>query len=157
MWTWLLGGLLKLVPGLYGMTLKHLEVKAQTEAQGFKTAAGFDSVNWQAYLRAQVDNNAIKVSANQWWGAKVIIMMAGGTAAFHMALIFIDSTCPASGVSLFGWQIIAASKVGGCGWGIPKIPDPYSMYEWVLVNSFFITLPAQGAVSALDKWLNRRH
>ncbi len=135
----ILFGLITAIPGLASKFLEWQVAKSNNELQGFTTATGVDLAAYQAYLAAQVETNRMKVAANGWWGAKVIILMAGIPASLHFAAVFLDTVVPPFG-----------------SWGIPKIPPPYDGYQWAIVQSFFIVMPAMPIVSAVAQWLGRK-
>ena len=141
MWTGIFT-LLQLVPGLAQKFLDWQVQKANVTLDGFKTAAGIDVQAYQAYLNALVETNKAKLAANGWWGAKLIILVAGGSASFHMAGVFLDS------MPFYG------HLVGQ--WGVPKPPAPYDQYERDIVMSFFIVAPAMPLVNAAAQWLGSK-
>ena len=134
--------LIQLIPGLAGKFLDWQVQRSNIELQGFTTAAGVDLAAYQAWLSAQVETNRMKLAQNAWWGAKLIIMIAGVPAATHFGAVFADS------LPFFG------HVVGS--WGIPKVPPPYDGYEWAVVQSFFIIAPAMPLISAASMWLHRK-
>lgn len=134
------------LPGLFG---KWLDFRASGDArslEGFKTAAGFDAVTYQAWLGAQVELARMKVAANGWWGARAIILICGGSASLHFASIMLD-TVPF-------WTPYGAHVVGA--WGVPKLPPPYDGYEWTIIQSFFLVAPAMPLFTAASMWLARK-
>lgn len=149
MWT-IFSLLLNKLPGLAQSWFDWQAKKLNTELEGFKGAAGVDLAAFQAHLAAQVEVNKLKLAQQSWWGAKLIILVAGVPAGLHFALVMIDSTCPIS----WGWGMTEGR--GGCGMGIPKLPSPYDTFEWVIVQSFFLVMPIQTGVNALSQWLARK-
>lgn len=140
---------LKLIPGLAGKFLDWQVKRANVELDGFKTAAGFDSAMYRAYLDAMVETNRIKLAANAWWGAKLIILTAGWAASIHFAAIMLDS--------LPFWIPLFMSSAHAVGsWGVPKPPAPYDGYQRDILMSFFIVMPAMPVVSAVSQWLGRK-
>ena len=148
----LLFGVLSAIPGLAGKFFDWQAKKADVELQGFTTAAGVDHEGYKAYLTAQVETNRMKLVQNSWWGAKLIILVAGIPAAFHFALVMLDSSCPAT----WEWNVVAGVAKGGCGFKFTALPAPYDTYQWAIVQSFFLVMPVQTGVSAVAQWLNRR-
>jgi hypothetical protein len=135
MWTILLG----LLPGLASSIFDYFKAKGDRELEGFKTASGVDLAAFQAYMNAQVEINRMKQAQNAWWGAKLIILVAGIPASAHFAAVFLDTVIPPFG-----------------SWGVPKLPAPYDVYQWAIVQSFFIIMPVQTGINAVSQWLNRR-
>lgn len=127
MWSLLLA-----IPGLANGLLAYLNKRADV---GLETT--------KALLAASVQNNGLKVAANGWWGAKLIILAAGLPMAAHMGAVALDTLIPPFG-----------------SWGIPKLPPPYDGYQRDIVLSFFIVLPVMqvsgGLASAFAAWLARR-
>lgn len=137
-WSLIFGAL----PGLASSVLGHFEKKQDRELDAFKTGATVDREAFRDWLAANTENNRTRLAAMGWWGAKVIIMIAGVPAALHMAAVFLDS------LPFYGHAVGA--------WGIPKPPPPYDGYQRDIVLSFFIVMPAMPIVGALAQWLGRR-
>jgi hypothetical protein len=133
---------LQMIPGLAGKFLDWQVQRANVELDGFRTAAGIDSASYQIYVNALLETNRMKLAANAWWGAKLIILMAGIPASAHFAAVFLDS------LPFFGHHVGS--------WGIPKVPAPYDTYQWAIVQSFFIVMPAMPVVTAVSQWLGRK-
>lgn len=148
MWT-LIFGFLSTIPGLAGKFLDYQVQKANVTLEGFKVGATIDHESYKAYLNALVETNRLKVTANGWWGAKLIILTAGWPCALHMAAVMLDSM--PFWVPLFMQQ---AHVVGS--WGVPKPPAPYDDYQSKIVLSFFIIMPAMPLVSATAAWLSAK-
>lgn len=117
--------------------LGFLASRDAVDLDGFRTAAGFDADAYKAALAAQVDIARIRAAQSRWWGARLIVGVAGGSASLHFAAVMLDST--------FRF-----------GWGVPKVPPPYDGYEWAIVQSFFLLAPAMPVASAISAWLERR-
>lgn len=132
----------KLIPGLAEKFLDWQIKRANIELDGFKTAAGFDTEAYKAWLGAVTEANSAKLAANAWWGARLIILTAGWPCAIHMAAVMLDS--------LPFW----GHAVGQ--WGVPRPPAPYDQYERDIVLSFFIVAPAMPLISAASQWLGRK-
>lgn len=148
-----MGFLWSLIAGIPGLAKAFLDwqvKKANVELDGFKTGASVDREAFRDYLNAQIENNRLKLAQNAWWGAKVIILLAGVPAALHFALVMLDSSCPAT----WGWN--PAKGKGGCGFGFTALPAPYDTYQWAIVQSFFLVMPVQTLASATSQWLNRK-
>lgn len=122
MWSLLLS-----LPGLANGLLNWLNKKTDADLELQK-----------AYLTATVENNKAKAST-MWWGAALIVLIAGVPAASHMAAVFLDSTIPPYG-----------------SWAIPPLPPPYDAYERDIVLSFFLVLPALPIAKGIASWLGRR-
>ncbi len=142
MWASLLFGALKLVPGLFGKFVDWQVQRSNVELQGFTTAAGVDLDAYRAHLQAELETNRLKLAQNSWWGAKLIILMAGVPASLHFAAVMLDS------LPLLG------HAVGS--WHIPKLPAPYDGYQWAIVQSFFLVMPAMPLVNSVSAWLARK-
>lgn len=127
------GGFDKLANGVIG----YLAKRTDANLEGFKAGAGADSERLKALLDAHVEMSRLKAAQNSWWGAKLIVLVAGLPCAIHFAAIMLDST--------FRF-----------GWGIAKVPEPYSTYEWAVLQSFFLVLPAMPLVSAASAWMRGR-
>jgi len=132
-------GLLMKLPGLAERFLDYQSKKLDGELEGFKTASGVDLEAFKVHTQAQLENNRLKLAQNAWWGAKLIILMAGVPASAHFAAVFLDTLIPPFG-----------------SWGIPKLPAPYDTYQWAIVQSFFLVMPTMVGVNAMAAWLNRR-
>lgn len=146
---WLLGGVFKIIPGLYGKTLDYMNDKAKIELGGFQAGTVADTARLQAYVAAQVETNRMKMISNGWWGAKLIILTAGWPCAIHMAAIMLDS------LPFYLPLLMEKAHVVG-SWGVPKPPAPYDKYQENIVLSFFIVMPAMPIVSAAAQWLGRK-
>jgi hypothetical protein len=131
--------ILNAIPGLAGKFLDWQVKKANVELDGFKTGAEVDLAAFQAHLAAQVEINRMKVAQNAWWGAKLIILIAGIPASLHFGAVFLDTIIPPFG-----------------SWGIPRLPAPYDVYQWAIVQSFFLVMPVQTLASAVSQWLGRK-
>lgn len=135
-------GLLSAIPGLANKFFDWSSKKIDANLDGFKTATGVDLAAFQAWLTASVEVNRMKLAQNAWWGAKLIILTAGFPAALHFGAVMLDSIP------------FPFHKVGS--WGIPKLPSPYDGYQWSIVQSFFLVMPAMTLINAVSQWLNRR-
>lgn len=133
---------LKLIPGLAEKFLDWQIKRANIDLEGFKTATGFDTEAYKAWLAAITETNNAKLAANAWWGAKLIILTAGWPCAIHMAAVMLDS------LPFYGHPVGA--------WGVPRPPAPYDQYERDIVLSFFIVAPAMPLISAASQWLGRK-
>lgn len=40
--------------------------------------------------------------------------------------------------------------------GIPALPPPYDTYQWAIVQSFFLVMPAMPLANAVSQWLARK-
>jgi len=151
----ILAGIIAAIPGLAGKFFDLQAKRSDADLQGFTTAAGVDHQGYKAYLEAQVETNRMKMAQNSWWGAKLIILMAGVPASMHFAAVMLDSLpFPIVALGSYYMPYIATHAVGS--WGIPKLPSPYDTYQWAIVQSFFLVMPVQTGVSAVAQWLNRR-
>jgi hypothetical protein len=124
------------------------------ELDGFKVGTEADTARLKVYLEANAENNRLKAAQNGWWGAKLIILSAGLPAALHMGAIFLD-TIPFPYLASEGWRLFIATHVVG-SWRIPALPQPYDGYQWAIVQSFFLVLPAMPLVGAAVNRLGRR-
>lgn len=130
------------IPGLAEKFLDWQVKRANVELEGFKVGASVDLESFKAYLAAQVQTNQMKLVQNSWWGAKLIIMIAGLPCALHFGAVYADS------LPFMGHQVGS--------WGIPKVPSPYDTYQWAIVQSFFVVLPAMPVAKAASQWLGRK-
>ncbi len=132
-----------LVSGVVGPLFTWLNKKQDAQLAGFQTAAGIDAAAYRAWLDYLVAVGQQKAAANAWWGAKLLYLGVGGTAALHTAAIFLDST-----VRL------------GCGHygclAVPPLPTAYADYERVVVYSLFVVSTLGPPASAVTAWLHRR-
>ena len=130
-----------LVGGLGSAVLRpvlgFLTSRDAVRVDGFKTAAGLDVEAYKAALDAQVEFARLRAAQTGWWGARLVVLVAGGSASLHFAAVMLDST--------FRF-----------GWGVPKVPPPYDGYEWAIVQSFFLLAPAMPMASAVSAWLGRK-
>lgn len=137
------------IPGLAKAFLDWQVQKANVLLDGFKVGAGIDLAAYQSYLNALVETNRIKLQANAWWGAKLIILTAGWTASLQFAAIMLDS--------MPFWIPFFMDKAHVVGsWGVPKPPPPYDGYQRDILLSFFIIAPAAPLISAVTQWLGRK-
>ena len=143
MWSMIVSLVQGIVTGVVGPVFTYLGKKQDDTLVGFQTATGQDTVAYQAYLQYQVQIGAQKAAANSWWGAKVLYLLVGGTAALHTAAVFLDSTLRF-----------------GCGHygclGIPPLPGAYADYERVVVYSLFVVSTLGPPASAATAWLHRK-
>lgn len=89
-----------------------------------------------AILQAEIEANKAKAASHVWWGAKLIVVMAGFPAAAHMGAVFLDS--------MFQFS-----------WSVTRLPAPYDGYQRDIVLSFFILAPTMKVADALSVWLRR--
>lgn len=139
--TWLFS-LLTAIPGLAEKFLDWQVKRANVELEGFKVGATVDVEAFKAHLAAQVETNRMKMAQNAWWGAKLIILIAGVPSALHFGLVMLDS--------------IPFPYHPPGSWGIVALPKPYDAYQWMIVQSFFLVMPVQTLAGAVSQWLNRR-
>lgn len=147
------------IPGLAGKWMELQAKKADVQLEGFKTASGTDLEGYKAYLNANIETNRMKQASNSWWGAKLIILVAGIPAAMHFAAVMLDSLAfPILWYGVSGWGIpypvLTTHAIGS--WAVPKLPSPYDTYQWAIVQSFFIVMPVQTLTGAVSQWLNRK-
>jgi hypothetical protein len=133
---WLTGGG---VTGILNAVLGHIQKAADVELSAFNTGTAADTARQVAYLNFMLENNRLKLAQQGWWGARCIILLAGIPASAHFAAVFLDTLIPPFG-----------------SWGIPKLPAPYDMYQWAIVQSFFLVMPAMPIASAFAGWLARK-
>lgn len=147
--------LLMSIPGLAGKFLDVMVQKANVSLEGFKAGANVDLEAYKAHMNAQIEINRMRLAQQSWWGAKLIILMAGVPASMHMASIFLD-TIPFPTLSFGAWYVpeFVAHQIGS--WRVPKLPPPYDAYESQIVLSFFLVMPAMTGINALAQWLNRK-
>ena len=132
-----------LVSGVAAPLFAWLTKKQDAQLAGFQTAAGIDQVSYANWLNYLVAVGQQKAAANAWWGAKLLYLVVGGTAALHTAAIFLDSTLKL-----------------GCGHygclGVPPLPPAYADYERVIVYALFVVSTVGPPASAVTAWLHRR-
>jgi len=146
--------LLSAIPGLAGKFLDWQVKKANVELDGFKHGSSVDLIAFRAHLEAQVETNRMKLAQNAWWGAKLIILIAGVPSAAHFGAVMLDSM-PFPYLTWSGWFFaIETHRVGS--WGIVALPKPYDQYQWAIVQSFFLVMPVQTLASAASQWLSRK-
>lgn len=137
-----LDGIFKIFPALAQQYLDYRLKQASTEIEGFQKIGSLDLAAYQAYLNAQVETNKLKLAQQSWWGARLIILVAGLSCTAHFSAVIWDSL-PWLGHVVGSWQI-------------PKLPSPYDTYEWAIVQSFFILAPATPVFNAVSLWLARK-
>lgn len=137
MWTVLLSAINFLSGGAFDKIVTAVVgiVNKKTEAQIVAMGVGKDAL--ASALQANIELNKQKIEQTGWWGAKLIILIAGVPSAVHFGAVMLDST--------FRF-----------GWGIPKVPPPYDSYEWAIVQSFFLVMPAMTLVGGFVQWLTKR-
>jgi hypothetical protein len=140
---------LSFLPGFTSSVVDYMKAKADVELKGFTTGTDADTARYKAWTEAQTEANRMKVVANGWWGAKLIILTAGWPASVHFAAVMLDS--------LPFWIPLFMDKAHVVGsWGVPKLPTPYDGYQWAIVQSFFIVTPIMPLASAAGQWLARK-
>lgn len=143
MWSMIFSLVQGIVTGVVGPVFTYLGKKQDVTLDGFKTATGADEASYGAWLQYQVAMGAQKASANSWWGARLLYLIVGGTAAIHTAAIFLDSTLRF-----------------GCGHygclAIPPLPGAYADYERMIVYSLFVVSTVGPPASAVTAWLHRK-
>lgn len=147
MWAFLTGGLGSIInslaSGIVGPIFTYLGKKQDVTLDGFKTAAGLDTEAYKAALEHDVAINQLKLTANSWWGPRLLYMIVGLAAAGHSSAIFLDSTFHI-GCDHFGCM------------AIPKLPPPYDTYEQWVVASLFVVSMAEKPLNALSAaWLRK--
>lgn len=146
MWTAIFSFVTGVLPGLAGKFLDWQVQRSNLEMQGFVEGGKLDLAAYQAHLSAQVEVNRMRLAQNGWWGAKLIILTAGVPCALHFASIIMDSMpFPVWG----GLHVVGS-------WGVPAAPAPYDTYEWAIVQSFFLIMPAMPLANAAAVWLGRK-
>ncbi len=132
-----------LLSGVLSPFFTWLNKKQDTTLAGFQTATGADAASYAAWLQYQTAIGAQKAAADSWWGAKLLYLIVGGTAATHTAAIFLDSTVRF-----------------GCGHygclGVPPLPGAYADYERIVVTSLFVVATLGPPASAATAWLHRK-
>ena len=135
-----------LMSGLVGPLFTWLNKKQDTQLAGFQTAAGIDQAAYATFMQYQIAIGAQKAAANSWWGARVLYLIVGGTAAAHTAAVFLDSVP--------FWTSWGVHVVGS--WGVPALPPIYADYERVIVYSLFVVSTLGPPASAVTAWLHRK-
>ncbi len=132
-----------IVSGVFTPLMTYLGKRQDNQLAGFQTAAGIDAAAYGAFLTYQLGITQAKAAANSWWGARVLYLIVGGTAATHTAAIFLDSTLKL-GCSHYGCL------------GVPALPAVYADYERIIVYSLFVVSTIGPPASAATAWLHRR-
>ena len=135
-----------LMSGLVGPLFTWLNKKQDTQLAGFQTAAGIDQAAYATFMQYQIAIGAQKAAANSWWGARVLYLIVGGSAALHTSAVFLDSVP--------FWTFWGVHVVGS--WGVPALPPIYADYERVIVYSLFVVSTLGPPASAVTAWLHRK-
>ena len=135
-----------LMSGLVGPLFTWLNKKQDTQLAGFQTAAGIDQAAYATFMQYQIAIGAQKAAANSWWGARVLYLIVGGSAALHTSAVFLDSVP--------FWTFWGVHVVGS--WGVPALPPVYADYERVIVYSLFVVSTLGPPASAVTAWLHRK-
>ena len=136
------GGLGSLVSGVLAPVLGYFTTARNDDLAGFQAGATADTGRYTAYLNATVEMAQIRASQNQWWGARLIMLLVAGSSAAHFSAVMLDS------VPLLG-HIVGS-------WSVPKLPAPYDGYEADILLSFFVLTPAAPVLSAVTAWFHRK-
>ena len=126
-----------LVSGVITPLFGYMNKKQDVTLAGFQAASTTDQANYMAYADYSLKLQQVKITANQWWGPKLLIMIIGIPTAIHFAAILLDSTF------LFHWHIA-------------KLPSPYDNYEMWVIASLFVTANVSAPVNAVSAWLHRK-
>lgn len=111
-------------------------------------------------LEANVRFAAVKaqyaLGVLNWWPFRLILFALLFFPSLHFIAIVLDSSCPVS----WGWHVIAGRSVGGCGLGIPAIPESvFDVYKQMLLF-FVLAKPADtainGALSVVGRYVDRK-
>ncbi len=132
-----------LLSGVVTPFFTWLNKRQDAQLAGFQTAAGIDGAAYATFLNYQIAMGQQKAAANSWWGARVLYLLVGGSAAAHTAAVFLDSTVKL-GCSHYGCL------------GVPPLPTIYAEYERVVVTSLFVVSTIGPPASAAAAWLHRR-
>ena len=135
-----------LMSGLVGPLFTWLNKKQDTQLAGFQTAAGIDQAAYATFMQYQIAIGAQKAAANSWWGARMLYLIVGGSAALHTSAVFLDSVP--------FWTFWGVHVVGS--WGVPALPPVYADYERVIVYSLFVVSTLGPPASAVTAWLHRK-
>jgi hypothetical protein len=126
-----------IISGVAAPLASVLNKRSDITLAGYQAGTDADRQNYATWVQYQIQLQALKVQASNWWGPKALYMIVGSAAAVHCAAIFLDSTF------LFNWHVA-------------KCPAPYDSYEQMVVGSLFITTLASGPLSAASAWLHRK-
>ena len=131
------------VSGLVGPVFTYLGKKQDVTLDGFKEATGADEKAYEAYLTYMAANEAAQAKQRSWWGPQLLVMIVGGTASIHTAMVFLDST----------FQF-------GCGHHgclqVATLPPDYLAYEKMIINWLFGIAVAAPLASSVSAWLHRK-
>ena len=128
--------------GLLAPIFGYFTTARNDDLSGFQAGATADTTRYTALLNADVEMAQIRQAQNQWWGARLIMLLVAGSCALHFSAVMLDS------VPLF-WHVVGS-------WSVPKLPAPYDSYESEILLSFFILTPAAPVLSAVTSWLHRQ-
>jgi hypothetical protein len=142
MWGMIVSLVQGIVTGVVGPAFTYLGKKQDVNLDGFKAGTAADQAAYQSWVDYQIKIETLKLSANGWWGPRILYMIVGGSSAVHFAAVNLDS------VPFWFHQVGT--------WSVPKLPGPYDTYEGWVVASLFVVSLASGPVSAATAWLHRR-
>ncbi len=128
------------VSGVAGPLAQAYEKNQDVSLEGFKAGTDADRQTYASYLDYQARLQALKLQASNWWGPRVLYMVAGFFAAFHFAAV-----C-----------LVSSSTWLHDRWTVLAMPKPYDSYEGWVIGSLFVTALAKGPISAASAWLHRK-
>jgi hypothetical protein len=138
----LMSGITSIATGIVGPVFTYLGKKQDTTLDGFKTAAGYDVIAFQAAAAHEQEMTKLKLQADAWWGPRLLYMVVGGAAALHTGGVFLDSTFT-FGTGHYG------------NLGVPPLPGIYATFEqWVVASLFVISTVGQ-IPNAVAAWLRK--
>jgi len=135
---WLFGGVLQ---SFFTKWLDYKTQIAKSKEAGFADAVAADSKNLATVAMAEAQINAMKVQLYGTLTYRIITLLVGVPVALHFALIFVDTICASK--FIYGHSVL----------GVPNAPDPYPVYEWAIIASFFLVHTVSVGTSNVSKWL----
>ncbi|MFL9823418.1 hypothetical protein [Rhodoplanes sp. SY1] len=117
------------------------------DLEKFRTAATTSDSMVAHIVEANVAHGRTKaqyaLSVLAWWPFRLILFGLLFFPAVHFVAIVLDSSCPQA----WGLHLVGGRSVGGCGWGVPAIPDTVRDIYRELLLFFVIAKPADTAIS----------
>jgi hypothetical protein len=135
--SFILGIVTSIVNGVVGPLFGFLNKKQDTQLEGFKVAGTVDVQAYQAYLAYRIEAEKARVSANGWWGPRVVFMIIAVPVGLHVAAVFIDSTFTGGTLK------------------IPALPTEYLNTEHLVLGAIFGASVVGQMSSSIGSWLKR--
>lgn len=135
---WLFGGVIQ---SFFTKWLDYRTTLATSREAGFKEAVQADRDNLMTVASAEVQIDAMKVQVYGSLTYRIITLLVGIPVGLHFALVFVDTIFASK--FLYGRSVL----------GVPNPPDPYPLYEWAIIASFFLVHTVSVGTSNVSKWL----